>query len=111
MFSGSEREEIGQGWLTAIADSKGVIDVVYSEELDATYPILRIRGTKPIIDNAFRMMQVNPTPRGDNGKLLGWDAEATQRKAVGPERNRVATLRPIEKMPRAHDPESVSPER
>ena len=47
------------------------------------YPRLRIYGTvRPIIDEAARIMGVNPYPRRDHGKLVGWYTSVSHKKAL-----------------------------
>ena len=79
----SERAEFEKGWLTGLIDGEGFIHVHYRKNRDTTHPRLRIYSTtKPIIDEACRIMQVNPYARRDHGKLVGWYAQASESKAV-----------------------------
>jgi hypothetical protein len=71
------------GWLTGLIDGEGFIHVHYRKNRDTTHPRLRIYSTtKQIIDEACRIMGVNPYVRRDHGKVLGWYAQASEWKAV-----------------------------
>lgn len=55
----------------------------YRKNRDTTHPRLRIYcTTKEIIEEACRIMGVNPYPRRDHGKLLGWYAQVSELKAM-----------------------------
>jgi hypothetical protein len=78
-----EKEEFDKGWLTGLIDGEGCIHVRYRSDRNTMYPRLRIYATsKPIIDEAARIMGVNPFPRRDHGKLVGWYATVSHRKAL-----------------------------
>jgi hypothetical protein len=71
------------GWLTGLIDGEGFIHVHYRKNRDTTHPRLRIYcTTKEIITEACRIMGVNPYPRRDHGKLLGWYAQVSERRAI-----------------------------
>ena len=78
-----ENDEFSRGWLTGLIDGEGCIHVRYRSDRNTMYPRLRIYVTsKPIIDEAARIMGVNPFPRGDHGKQVGWYATVSHRKAL-----------------------------
>ncbi len=75
--------EFEVGWLTGLVDGEGFVHVHYRKNRNATHPRMRIYSTtKPIIDEACRIMHVNPYVRRDGGKVVGWYAEASEWKAV-----------------------------
>ena len=64
-------------------DGEGFIHIRYRSDRRTMYPRLRIYGTtRPIIDEAARLMGVNPFPRRDHGVLVGWYASVSHRKAL-----------------------------
>ena len=64
-------------------DGEGFIHIRYRSDRGTMYPRLRIYGTaKPIIDEAARIMGVKAFPRRDHGKLVGWYASVSHRKAL-----------------------------
>jgi hypothetical protein len=72
-----------EGWLTGLVDGEGFIHIRYRSDRSTMYPRLRISGTsKPIIDEAARIMNVYSYPRRDHGKLVGWYASVSHRKAL-----------------------------
>jgi hypothetical protein len=78
-----ELGEFEKGWLTGLVDGEGCIFVSYSKMADSTHPCLRIYCTsKPIIERACRLLNANPFPRRDHGKVIGWNASVRGRKAV-----------------------------
>jgi len=78
-----EMSEFEKGWLTGLIDGEGFIHVHYRKNRDTTHPRMRIYSTtKPIIDEACRILQVNPYARRDHGKLLGWYAQVSEWKSV-----------------------------
>ena len=71
------------GWLAGLVDGEGFVHIRYRSDRSTMYPRLRIYGTtKPIIDEAARIMGVNPFPRRDHGVLVGWYAAVSHRKAL-----------------------------
>ena len=71
------------GWLTGLVDGEGFVHIRYRSDRETMYPRLRIYGTsKPVIDEAARTMGVNAFPRRDHGKLVGWYASVSHRKAL-----------------------------
>jgi hypothetical protein len=76
--------QFGIGYLAGLVDGEGYVFVHYARKEDRTYPDLRIYCTsKPIIEGACRIMSVNPHPRRDHGKLVGWIAAAQGKRAIG----------------------------
>jgi hypothetical protein len=64
-------------------DGEGFIHVHYRKNRNTTHPRLRIYcTTKEIISEACRILGVNPYPRRDDGKLLGWYAQISELKAI-----------------------------
>ncbi len=77
------REAFEIGWLTGLIDGEGFIHVHYRKNRDTTHPRMRIYSTtKAIIDEACRIMQVNPYVRRDHGVVRGWYAQASESKAL-----------------------------
>jgi hypothetical protein len=71
------------GWLAGLVDGEGFIHIRYRSDRGTMYPRMRIYGTtKPIIDEAARLMGMNPFPRRDHGVLVGWYASVSHRKAL-----------------------------
>ena len=71
------------GWLTGLIDGEGFIHVHYRKNRNTTHPRLRIYSTtKPIIEEAYRIMGVRPYVRRDHGIVHGWYAQASEWKAV-----------------------------
>ena len=71
------------GWLTGLIDGEGFIHVHYRKNRNTTHPRLRIYSTtKPIIEEACRIMGVRPYVRRDHGIVHGWYAQASEWKAV-----------------------------
>lgn len=79
----AEPEEFDTGYLAGLVDGEGYIFVSYARDGDRTRPNLRIYCTsKPIIQWASGIIRVNPCPRRDGGKLVGWIAAVSGRKAI-----------------------------
>jgi hypothetical protein len=77
------REAFETGWLTGLIDGEGFVHVHYRKNRDTTHPRMRIYSTtKGIIDEACRIMKVNPYARNDHGKISGWYAQVSDLKAV-----------------------------
>jgi len=78
-----ELELLETGWLAGLVDGEGFINIRYRKDRGTDFPRLRIYGTsKPIIDEASRIMTVKAFPRRDHGKLLGWYASVSHQKAL-----------------------------
>jgi hypothetical protein len=72
------------GWLAGLVDGEGFINIRYRKDRETMFPRIRIYGTsKPIIDEAGRIMNVNPFPRRDHGVFKGWYVSASHQKALG----------------------------
>ena len=72
-----------RGWLAGLVDGEGCIHVRYRSDRGTMFPRLRIYCTaKPIIDEAARIMQVNPWARRDHGVFKGWYATVSHQKAL-----------------------------
>jgi len=83
MQTTAESREFETGYLAGLVDGEGCIFVSHRKPNDRTYPRLRIFSTsKPIVDGAGRIMGVNPYPRRDHGKLVGWYVSAEGGKTV-----------------------------
>jgi len=66
-----------------LIDGEGFIHVHYRKNRDTTHPRLRIYcTTKEIVSEACRIMGVNPYPRRDHGRLLGWYAQVSEQRAI-----------------------------
>ena len=64
-------------------DGEGAIHVHCRKNRCTTHPRLRIYSTtKEIVSEAAKIMGTNPFPRRDHGMLLGWYAQASERKAL-----------------------------
>jgi intein/homing endonuclease len=78
-----QSEDWQWGWLAGLIDGEGFIHVHYRKNRDTTHPRLRVYSTtRAIIDEACRIMGVNPYVRRDHGKLVGWYAQASELKAI-----------------------------
>ena len=65
-------------------DGEGFIHVHYRKNRNTTHPRLRIYSTtKEIIAEACRLLGINPYPRRDHGRLVGWYAQISELKAIG----------------------------
>ena len=63
--------------------AKGFVNVRYRKDRGTIFPRIRIYCTsKPIIDEAARIMGVNPFPRRDHGIFKGWYVSASHQKAL-----------------------------
>lgn len=83
MRSNAVSEEFEIGYLIGLVDSEGYVFVHYTKNDDHTHPGLRIYCTsKPIIERASRIMDVNPVPRRNRGKLVGWIAAVQGKRAI-----------------------------
>ena len=79
----TEREAFERGWLTGLIDGEGFVNVRYRKDRGTIFPRIRIYCTsKPIIDEAARIMGVNPFPRRDHGIFKGWYVSASHQKAL-----------------------------
>ena len=64
-------------------DVEGFINTRYRKDRGTIFPRLRIYGTSsPIVVEAARIMDVNPFPRRDHGRLVGWYASVSHQKAL-----------------------------
>lgn len=78
-----KRTDFEIGYLAGLMDGEGFVHLYYNKRTDHTFPCLTVFCTsKAIVDEACRIMQVNPHARSDHGKLMGWYAQARSRKAV-----------------------------
>jgi hypothetical protein len=78
-----EREFLKTGWLAGLVDGEGFISIRYRKDRGTMFPRIRIYGTsRPIIDEAGRIMNVNPFPRKDHGVFKGWYVSASHQKAL-----------------------------
>jgi hypothetical protein len=78
-----ETSDLRNGWFCGIVDGEGHIHVRYRSDRDTIYPRLRIFGkSRPIIDAAARIMEVNPYARRSHGKHLGWYVSVSHLKAL-----------------------------
>ena len=69
--------------MAGLVDGEGFVHIRYRSDRGTMYPRLRIYGTtKPIIDEAARLMGVNAWPRRDHGVLVGWYASVSHLKAL-----------------------------
>lgn len=71
------------GYLAGLVDGEGYIRMRYNKDSNRSYPNLIVYCTsKPIIDEASRIMNVKSCPRREHGKLVGWLAVSTGKKAL-----------------------------
>ncbi|HEY6282600.1 MAG TPA: hypothetical protein VIW22_01605 [Nitrososphaerales archaeon] len=78
-----EREFLETGWLAGLVDGEGFISIRYRKDRGTMFPRIRIYCTsRPIIDEAGRIMNVNPFPRRDHGVFKGWYVSASHQKAL-----------------------------
>jgi len=82
MFPLEKEDPFEVGWLTGLVDGEGFIHVHYRKNRDTTHHDSGYCTTKEIISEAFRIMGINPYPRRDHGRLLGWYAQVSERKAM-----------------------------
>lgn len=76
-------KDLDIGYLAGLVDAEGYIITSYKRLMGHTYPGLRVYGTsKPIISGACKILDVNPSPRHDKGKLVGWIAAVQGKKAI-----------------------------
>lgn len=82
-MKGMGNEDWENGWLTGLVDGEGFITIRYRSDRETMFPRIRIYCTvKPILDRAGWIMGVNPFPRRDYGKLVGWYVSASHQKAL-----------------------------
>ena len=82
-MTGIGDKEWENGWLTGVVDGEGFINIRYRKDREVMFPRLRIYCTvKPILERAGKIMGVNPFPRRDHGKLVGWYVSVSHRKAL-----------------------------
>jgi hypothetical protein len=79
----ADRELLDTGWLAGLVDGEGFINIRYRKDRGTMFPRIRIYCTsRPIIDEAGRIMNVNPFPRRDHGVFKGWYVSASHQKAL-----------------------------
>ena len=77
------KQVLDTGWLAGLVDGEGFIGIRYRSDRGTIFPRLRIFGTsKPIIDEAARIMGVSPFPRRDHGVFKGWYVSVSHQKAL-----------------------------
>ena len=82
-MSQPEREAIETGWLAGLVDGEGFLGIRFRKDRGTVFPRIRIYCTsKPIIDEAGRIMGVKPFPRRDHGVFKGWYVSASHQKAL-----------------------------
>ncbi len=75
--------EFDTGYLAGLVDGEGYLFVHHDKAGNRTYPDMRIYcKSKSIIEGACRILDVNPHPRRDHGKLVGWLATVQGEKAL-----------------------------
>jgi hypothetical protein len=64
-------------------DGEGFVGIRFRKDRGTVFPRIRIYCTsKPIIDEAGRIMGVKPFPRGDHRVFKGWYVSASHQKAL-----------------------------
>ena len=83
MLNSAECELLDTGWLAGLVDGEGFINIRYRKDRGTMFPRIRNYCTsKPIIDEAGRIMGVNQFPRRDHGVFKGWYVSASHQKAL-----------------------------
>jgi hypothetical protein len=83
VLSPAEREALETGWLAGLVDGEGFIGIRFRKDRGTVFPRLRVYCTsKPIVEEAGRIMGVKPFPRRDHGVFKGWYVSVSHQKAL-----------------------------
>lgn len=78
-----DSELLETGWLAGLVDGEGFVNIRYRKDRGTMFPRIRIYCTsKPIVDEAGRIMKVKPFPRRDHGVFKGWYVSASHQKGL-----------------------------